>query len=359
MNILAFLEDVFRADDVHDIRVAEDKPLRVKRNDGWHIVPGTVTSRPDIDELLKALASEIDLKGPVEQALGKRGDKDFGATIGDYRARGNIFFAGGRKLHLVIRKFGRIIPDFASLRLPSTIVSLLNQSKGLILVTGATGSGKSTTLASGVDLINKTRPAHIITLEDPVEYIFNEEQATITQRQVGKDGGSFAEVLRSALRQAPDVIMIGELRDAETVHTALQAANTGHLVLATLHTSSARQTIERLNSFFPIAERDWANQVLSAVLLGVLSQVLIPSLNGQGRQLCYELLVNTTPARENIKAGKTQALFNVMDQGSRDGQVLLNKNLLEKARQGLISVDDARFFAYDVTGFDSELQNAY
>ncbi len=234
-------------------------------------------------------------------------------------------------------------------------MALLKQSKGLILVTGATGSGKTTTLAATLEHLNEFGSGHIITLEDPVEYQIRSRNCLVDQRQLGRDVPSFHHGLRSSLRQDPDIILVGELRDFETVKTALDAANTGHLVFGTLHTNSAQQTLERLTSFFPDDRRDWAQAVISQVLLGVLSQVLVPRKDGKGRLMVAETLINTPDVRQLIREGKSHMIFNAMDTGSSRGHLLLNKLLLEQIGRGVITADDALYATYDPNNLMKEL----
>ena len=294
----------------------------------------------------------------LEKRLSPRGDTDFSCTAGGYRVRGNVFKSRAQ-LTLALRVLKDKATDFYDLGLPEKVVQMASQSKGLLLVTGPTGSGKSSTLASVVDYLNSTSRRHILTIEDPVEFLLPSSYCLIQQRQVGRDANSFAEALRAAMREDPDVIMVGEMRDRETVETALNAANTGHLVLATLHTMSARQSVERILSFFAADERDWAQSMLSSVLLGSLSQVLVPRADGFGRQLCYELMVNTPAVRTAIKDGKMAHIFTAMDTGSRDGQVLLNANLLERVHSGTITAEEACYVAYDPKRLEQELTGGY
>jgi twitching motility protein PilT len=291
----------------------------------------------------------------LEERLDVRGDLDFACGIDNFRIRGNLFWSSNRKLSLALRRLGEVPADTSPLGLPPQLMPLVNRSKGLLLVTGTTGSGKSTTLAALLEYMNQNFQRHIITIEDPIEYVFTSKKSLIQQRQIGREAPTFAKALRASLREDPDAIMIGELRDEETVETALHAANTGHLVLGTLHTVSSRQTIERIGMLFPEEVRESALQTLSSVLIGVLCQTLVPHAKDERRVLCYEMLLNTSQVRSAIKDNRINQIFSAMELGKRDGQVLLNNNLADKVRSGTISKDEALYYAYDPTGLEKEL----
>jgi twitching motility protein PilT len=348
--------ELSRKPNISDLHITEGSPV-------WYRDSGTLkrhtekVSREHIVEFLKAHTNETGIAvEKLDELLAKRGDLDFSFSTAHVRWRGNIFRTDNRKLALAMRKLANKIPELDSLGLPDEFLKLPLRSKGLLLVTGPTGSGKTTTTAATIALMNKTTRRHIITIEDPVEFVHQSEFCLIHQRQIGRDSKDFATGLRASLREDPDVIFIGEMRDRDTVQVALDAANTGHLVLATLHTMNARQTVERIASFFQPEEKEWAQQVLSGVLVGVLSQVLVPRANGQGgRALAYELLVNTNAVRNAIREGNTNQIFNAMDTGRREGQVLLNQCLAAKVRDGEISMEDAIYYAYDPKGLEKEL----
>jgi twitching motility protein PilT len=233
------------------------------------------------------------------------------------------------------------IPGSELLGMPESVHRLLERHQGLILVTGPTGSGKSTTLAAMVDLINKTRPYHIITFEDPIEYIHKHRLAIVDQRQVGDDTPSFAEGLRSAFREDPDVVLIGEMRDLDTISTALTIAETGHLVFATLHTNDAPQAINRIVDSFIGAQQQQVRVQLAACLAGVIYQQLIPAVGG-GRVAAFEVLVANTAVRSMIKEGKTDQIRSVLQTGLRDGSQTLERSLSGLLRAGMISERDAK-----------------
>lgn len=316
---------------------------------------GRVT-REGVLDLLRRNESHTGVKAnKVNELLEESGDRDFAVKVGTKRFRANLYWCNGQRLAMVLRQQPEAAPGIEKLGLPESYFSLLRQSRGLILVTGATGSGKTTTLASSLEHLNETTAGHIITLEDPVEYLIKSKRCRVDQRQIGRDVASFHLGLRAALRQDPDILLVGELRDFETVKTALDAANTGHLVLGTLHTNSAQQTIERITSFFSDDRREWAHAVLAQALLGIMSQVLVPTSKGDSRILAAEILVNTPDVKQIIREGRTHQLFNAMDTGSSRGQVLLNKVLCSMVKQRVITADAAVHATYDATSLKKEI----
>ncbi len=218
--------------------------------------------------------------------------------------------------------------------MPSVLSELVEKKRGLILVTGPTGSGKSTTLSAIVDYINKHRACHIITIEDPVEYRYVQEKATIHQREIGKDVASFGDALRSALREDPDVILVGEMRDYETISLAMTAAETGHLVLATLHTSSAAQTIDRIIDACPTHAQEQVRAQLANVLQGVISQTLVPTADGKGRVAALEILIGTDGIRSRIRANKIPQMESAMQASARQGMCTLQDNPCKAVKEG-------------------------
>lgn len=341
-----------------DILIKEGDPLWYRAHGALTRGPSSNISRDVLTEFLRKNEAQTGVvANKLNMLLEDKGDLDFAVKIGNRRFRGNLYWSNGKKLTLALRRLDEHPPALDKLGLPNLFVELLNQSKGLLLVTGSTGSGKTTTLAAGLEYLNQTRDGHIITLEDPVEYVLKSRRCLIDQRQVGRDTKSFPVGLRSALRQDPDIILVGELRDFDTVKTALDAANTGHLVLGTLHTNSAQQSIERLTSFFSADKRDWAHAVLSQALLGIVSQVLIPRRDGKGRVLAAEMLVCTHDVKSAIREGRTHQIFNAMDTGSSKGHVLLNDVLKQLANSGVISAEEAMYSAYDPARLKRELRH--
>ncbi len=248
---------------------------------------------------------------------------------------------------IAVRLLNNEISSFEALGLPPAVATLARLNRGLILVTGPTGSGKSTTLAAMIDLINKEKEYHIITLEDPIEYIYHNNKSIITQREIGRDSISFASGLRAALRQDSDVIMVGEMRDLETISTAITAAETGHLVLATLHTIDASQTVERIIDVFPSNQQQQIRFQLSAFLAGVISQRLLRRNDIPGRIAAFELLICTPAVRKIIREGKTHQLLSIMQTGVRQGMQNFDKHLQVLYEKGYISREEVMENATD------------
>lgn len=257
------------------------------------------------------------------------------------RFRGNLFVQRGTVAG-VFRTIPFKIKTFTELGLPPVVEKLSNKPRGLILVTGPTGSGKSTTLASMIDKINQERPEHIITVEDPIEYLHASKTALVNQREVGYDTHAFKKALKYILRQDPDVVLLGELRDMETIETALTIAETGHLCFATLHTNSCVQTINRIIDVFPSHQQQQVRAQLSFVLEGVLSQILIPRFDGGGRVLALEIMVPNSAIRNLIREDKVHQVYSQMQVGqSKFGMQTLNQSLLNLYQRRLISMEEA------------------
>ncbi len=273
------------------------------------------------------------------------------------RFRVNIFRQRGH-LSLVIRVIPGRIRSVAELNLPTVIERLATERRGLILVTGTTGSGKSTTLAAIIDHINRTRQAHIITIEDPIEYVHPDRLSFVNQREVGYDALNFASALKAALRQNPDVILVGEMRDLETIETAIMAAETGHLVMSTLHTLDASETITRTISAFPEHQRDQARLILASVIRGVISQRLIPRADGLGMVPAVEVLVASARVREYIAdKQKARDLPDVIAQGHTTyGMQTFDQSLMALFRSGLISYDEALIHCSNPSDFELKVR---
>jgi twitching motility protein PilT len=273
------------------------------------------------------------------------------------RFRVNLFRQRG-DLSVVIRVIPSRIRSVGELNLPAVVEHIANERRGLILVTGTTGSGKSTTLAAMIDHINQTRRAHIITIEDPIEYNHRDGMSVVNQREVGFDAVSFPAALKAALRQNPDVILVGEMRDLETVETAIMAAETGHLVMSTLHTLDAPETITRAIGTFPEHQRDQARLILASVVRGVISQRLIPRANGDGSVPAVEALISTARVREYIAdKEKLRDLRDVIAQGHATyGMQTFDQSLMALLRSGLITRDDALANASNPADFELKLR---
>lgn len=261
------------------------------------------------------------------------------------RFRGNCFFESGN-MTLALRLIPMRIRPIEELGLPRCLIEVTDQRRGLFLVTGPTGHGKTTTLAALIDEINRKRRDHVVTIEDPVEYVYKSQKSIIHQRQVGIDTRSFAEALRRVLRQDPDVILIGEMRDLETVSSAITAAETGHLVFATLHTQDAAQSIDRIIDVFPPHQQQQIRIQLSAVLVGICSQQLIPRPGG-GRVVGTELLFANPAVRNCIKEGKTNQIKTLIQTGGSSGMHTMEQCLADMVNEGLLSMETAMAYAYD------------
>ena len=271
------------------------------------------------------------------------------------RFRVNIFKQRGN-VGAVIRVIPFEIPTIDELGLPPVIKELAAKPHGLVLVTGPTGSGKSTTLAAIIDYINSIRKDHIITIEDPIEFHFANKNCLINQREVGKDTESFATALRDALREDPDVILVGELRDLETISNAVTAAETGHLVFATLHTNDASQTLDRLVDVFPPHQQEQIRTQLAATLQGVIAQTLLRKKDGSGRVAAFEILVVNTAIRNLIKTGKTHQIYSAIQTGQQEGMQLLTQALKELCQEGIVSKEEAISKITDAKEFEELLK---
>ena len=262
------------------------------------------------------------------------------AIPGKSRFRMNVFRQRGA-IGAVLRTIPFKIPDFESLHLPAVIRTFAELPRGLVLVTGPTGSGKSTTLASLLDIINQTKPVHILSCEDPIEFLYSHKMAIVNQREVGEDTNSFASALKRALREDPDVILVGEMRDLETIHMALTAAETGHLVFATLHTQSAPQTVDRIVDVFPPDQQGQIRVMLATTLQAVVTQQLLPSADGRSRVAAAEILIATPAVRNLIRERKGYQLASQMQAGAKYGMVTMDQNLAELVRSRRITLDAA------------------
>jgi twitching motility protein PilT len=278
----------------------------------------------------------------LKDQIGTLEDLDFSFELSDgTRFRVNLF-QQKQAYGMVLRVIQNRIRSMEELSLPPILNRFLEEKRGLVLVTGATGSGKSTTLAAMIDKINHTKPYHIITIEDPIEYNFQDAMSAVSQREIGIDTPSFGKALRSALRQDPDVILVGELRDSETVKTALKAAETGHLVFSTLHTTDATESMTRLMSYFEPHEHETIRMMLAATLRGVISQRLITTSNGVGRVAAFEIMVASANIRDLILNGADFDLIkDALKDGDNYGMFTFDQYLMELVENGIISEDIA------------------
>jgi twitching motility protein PilT len=308
---------------------------------------------PGVDDLpvltagdTEALARQL-IPGDRFQQFMQVGESDLSYAIpGVGRFRVNAFKQRGT-VALAIRLIPERIPTFDELGLPEVVAHLARRPRGLVLVTGPTGSGKSTTLAAMIDLINSESRLHIITLEDPIEYVHRHKKSLVNQREIGRDSLSFAAALRAALREDPDVILVGEMRDLETIATAITAAETGHLVLATLHTTSAAQTIDRIIDVFPPHQQQQVRLQLAGALEGVIAQQLLPRRDRPGRVAALEILVATPAIRNLIREGKTHQIISHLQTGARYGMQTLDMALRNLVRTEVIGREEALARAAD------------
>jgi twitching motility protein PilT len=288
----------------------------------------------------------------------ERGEVDFAYSVANVgRFRANVFRQRG-SVSMVLRKLRFGGPTFDEIGLPGSVRALADEHRGLILVTGPTGSGKTTTLAAMIGYLNSTKPVHIVTIEDPIEVLHKDEVASINQREIGNDTTDFLSALRAALRQDPDVILIGEMRDTETVRAALQAAETGHLVLSTLHTQDATETVNRVIDFFPPHQQKQVRLTLAGTLRGIICQRLVPTVDG-GRVPALEILVNTGRVAERIiDEEKTSEIKDVVAEGGFYGMVTFDQWLLKLIEEGLVSIDDAMQAVSSKHDFELAMQQA-
>jgi twitching motility protein PilT len=297
------------------------------------------------DDILHGIVSEI-LPTAKLKTLEEDRQVDFAYAQGEARFRANVFYQRGH-LTVVMRYVKNKIRSIDELGLPSLVKELLENDNGLLLMVGPTGSGKSTSLAAMVDHINTESEKHIITIEDPVEYVYANKQSIIEQREIGVDATSFSGALRSALREAPDVILLGEMRDLESISTAVTVAETGHLVLSTIHANSAPGTIDRIIDIFPAEQKDQIRIQLADILIAVLNQRLVPRSDGEGLMIMTEVMVATSAVKNAIRTGNNAQLPTIMQTGASDGMVLLDDLLVKAANHGEITKDTALGFAND------------
>ena len=305
---------------------------------------------PDTIQLIDQMVTPY-----YREILNKEGEVDFSYSIpslGRYRV--NVFKQRG-SYAIVIRLVGTSIPKPEDLGIPASVVGLTRKKRGLVLVTGPTGSGKSTTLASLIDVINTNQNAHVITLEDPIEYLHNHKESIVNQREMGIDTYSYANALRAALREDPDVILVGEMRDLDTIATAITAAETGHLVFSTLHTIGAASTIDRVIDVFPPHQQQQIRIQLASVLEAVISQQLIPTADGKGRVAAYEVMHGTTAVKNLIREVKTHQISSVIQINKNAGMQTMDDAIYELYLKRKIGPDKALNFAQDPISLERRL----
>jgi twitching motility protein PilT len=322
----------FGASDLH-LAVGDPPVLRVHGDLQPLDMP--VLEPEDTELLMRTICTEAQM-----ESVQNNGGADFGLPFEDRaRFRVSVFKQKGR-IGLVLRQIPNEMIPLKKIGLPEEINELLYKPRGLILVTGPTGSGKTTTLTSMLDFINVNRAAHIITIEDPIEFYHNHKKSVVTQREIGADVPSFAEAIRRALRQDPDVILVGEMRDLETMGAAITAAETGHLVFGTLHTTGSASTVDRMVGAFPTDQQGQIRMQLSVGLVAVISQLLIPRIDKPGRVAAFEIMVNTPSIAAMIRDGNTHRITSDIQTGAKYGMRTLDSHLLELYTSGMISYEE-------------------
>lgn len=330
-----------REEKASDIHISEGMPIWQRVN--GHLQKAEQQMEPEqIRTLLLGMLNE---KQKEEFAQGNDVDFSWETTDG-CRQRVNIF-CQQKKIAATIRILNQSIPTLETLKIPTILYEMAKEPRGIILVTGPTGSGKSTTLAAVIEHMNQTYDRHIITIEDPIEYVYECKKSLIHQREIGQDVTDFASALRSALREDPDVILVGEMRDYETISAALLAAETGHLVLSTLHTTGAAQTVERIIDACPAESQNQVRIQLAGTLKGIISQCLIPCGGGLSRIAATEVLTGTDAILNLIREGKTHQMASMMQSGASKGMHILNMDLVRLMQEGYITEDEAMMYTND------------
>lgn len=336
------------ASDLH-IEVGVPPVLRI--HGGMHHLDLDPLTPDDTEDLMKSITSE-----EHQQRIREIGGTDFGFAFGDQaRFRVSVFRQKGY-YGLVLRQIPYRMLTLKEIGLPHSVKDLLYRPRGLILVTGPTGSGKSTTLASMVNVVNQERDVHIITVEDPIEYYHNHKTSVVIQREVGVDVTSFDEALVRALRQDPDVILVGEMRDLATMEAAITAAETGHLVFATLHTTGAARTVDRIVDAFPTSQQEQIRTQLAASIQAVISQLLLVRPDGKGRQAAFEIMIVTPSIQALIRDNKSFRITSDIQTGAKFGMMTLDSNLLELYKAHKITYGDLITKAQDPAGIVERLQ---
>ncbi len=328
--------------DASDLHLCADLPPCVRVNGVIvHLEEAAYTA-----EAVETIARSI-MDEKHSSTLQNTGEADFAYSIPSLgRFRINVFRQRGN-ISMAVRILRIDIPSAESLGIPEAVVAMTDKRRGLILVTGSTGSGKSTTIASLIDVINRKFNYHIITLEDPIEYLHTPKNSIINQREMGSDSSNYSTALRAALRQDPDVILVGEMRDLETISIAVTAAETGHLVFSTLHTLGAANTVDRIIDVFPPHQQQQIRTQLADVLQCVISQQLIPKMNGKGRSAAMEVMINNTAIRNHIREAKTFQIPSVIQTSGKLGMKTMDDALFDLYSSGAISQESALFYAQD------------
>jgi twitching motility protein PilT len=318
-----------------DLHLTVGSPPLLRINGGLQPLETPSLKPEDTERLMKSITSP-----EQQQKLREDGGTDFGFGFGDVaRFRVSILKAKGH-VGIVLRQIPSKLMTLDEIGLPRQVKELLFRPRGLILVTGPTGSGKTTTLASMINVINQERDSHIVTVEDPIEYYHAHNRSVVTQREIGVDVPTFKEALRRALRQDPDVILVGEMRDLETMEAAITAAETGHLVFATLHTTGAARTVDRIVDAFPTDQQEQIRTQLSVGIVAVISQLLLVRADGHGRVAAFEIMISTPSIQALIRDNKTYRITSDIQTGAKYGMMTLDNHLLQLYRKGVIQYED-------------------
>ena len=334
-----------------DLHIRVGVPPVIRLNGALVPLDLPVLTPEDTEALMKAITSENHIQKVREQ-----GGTDFGFAFGDQaRFRVSVFKEKGNH-GLVLRQIPSKLMSLEQIGLPPSIKDLLFRPRGLILVTGPTGSGKTTTLASMINVINQETDHHIITIEDPIEYYHSHKKCVVTQREIGVDVPNFAEALRRGLRQDPDVMLVGEMRDLETMEAAITAAETGHLVFATLHTTGAARTVDRIVDAFPTDQQEQIRTQLASSIVAVISQLLLVKAEGKGRVACFEIMISTPSIQALIRDNKTFRITSDIQTGAKFGMVTLDANLMSLYERGMINYGDLITKAQDPAAILAKLQ---
>ncbi len=333
-----------------DVHITTGIPPKMRINGKLFTVTGYEGTRllpPDTRQIADSVMNDRQ-----KELLEKNGQHDMAYSIPRVgRFRVNLFKQRG-SVALAFRLVATSVPSAKELGIPQSVEDLYMKQRGLVLVTGPTGSGKSTTLASIIDHINHSRDAHVITLEDPIEFLYSHDRSIVNQREIGLDSNDYASALRAALREDPDVIMVGEMRDRETISTALTAAETGHLVLSTLHTIGAASTIDRIIDVFEPHQQQQIRQQLATVLESIISQQLIPRADGNSRVCAFEVMHINPALRSVIREGKAERINTFIQSGGKEHMILMDDAILELLQKGEITEEMARQYAQDAAYID-------
>ncbi|MCI8667405.1 MAG: type IV pilus twitching motility protein PilT [Dorea sp.] len=333
-----------------DVHITTGIPPKMRQNGSLATMPFETMSAKDTMEIARTIMSDEQMR-----IFEEKGEYDMSFSVdGKGRYRVNVFRQQG-EVAMAFRLVSEKIPSPEELGVPGSIIDLYQRKRGLVLVTGPTGSGKSTTLAAIIDKVNTFRDAHVITLEDPIEYIHKHKMSMVNQREIGLDSQSYANALRAALREDPDVILVGEMRDYETISVAITAAETGHLVLSTLHTIGAASTIDRVIDVFPPHQQQQIRVQLANVLEAVISQQLIPRADGRGRVAAFEVLHANLAIRNLVREGKTHQIPSIMQTNRRMGMIAMDDAIVQLYREGKIVREMAALFAQDPDTIESKL----